>query len=129
MNNFARVVRLALRYRFTFAVCRALAVAVLWGGNIGAVYPFMKVAFEGKSLQQWVDGEIDKPGNDRPSERRLETQQKESAAARPTTARAGAELATQSRLAAEQRAEWAYIRLKPYLDRYLPHDPFQTLAW
>ena len=41
MNNFARVVRLALRHRLTIVgtVLSALAVAVLWGGNIGASIP------------------------------------------------------------------------------------------
>src|SRR5208283_5253461 len=62
MSNFGRVVRLALQYRLTFAgaIASALVVAVLWGANIGAVYPFVEVVFEGKSLQQWVDREIGK---------------------------------------------------------------------
>ena len=65
MKNFVRVVRLALPYRLTIVgtVLSALAVAVLWGGNIGAVYPFIKVVFEGKSLQQWVDAELVKTRN------------------------------------------------------------------
>ena len=60
MSNFLRVVRYSLRYRFTFvgAVVCALAVGVLWGGNIGAVFPFVEVVFRGQSLQEWVDTEI-----------------------------------------------------------------------
>ena len=61
MNNFVRAMRLSLQYRWTFAasiVC-ALAVAVLWGGNISAIYPFMAVAMEGKSLHTWADRTID----------------------------------------------------------------------
>ena len=55
---------------------------MLWGGNIGAVYPFMKVAFEGKSLQQWVDGEIDKAHRTAAEQNgRLESLQRELAAA------------------------------------------------
>ena len=86
MNNFARVVRLALHYRLTVATAflSALVVAGLWGGNIGAVYPFMKVAFEGKSLQQWVGDEIVKARQTAAQQAaRLETLQKESAAAPP----------------------------------------------
>ena len=133
MNNFGRVVRLALRHRLTIAgtLLSALAVAVLWGGNIGAVYPFMKVIFEGKSLQQWVDAEIVKARHNAAElSNSLETQQKELAAAPPERrTKLESNLATtQSRLAAEQRAEWWYVRLKPYLDRYLPEDPFQTVA-
>ena len=38
--NFGRVVRMAIRYKLTFAasVVSALVVAVFWGANIGAVY-------------------------------------------------------------------------------------------
>ena len=60
MKNFGRALRLALHYRWTFAgsvVC-ALMIAVLWGGNIGTVYPIVEVAFQGQSLHQWVDVRI-----------------------------------------------------------------------
>ena len=40
------------------AILSALLVAVLWGGNITAVYPVIKVAFQGESLQDWVVAEI-----------------------------------------------------------------------
>jgi ATP-binding cassette subfamily B protein/subfamily B ATP-binding cassette protein MsbA len=133
MNNFFRVVRLALPYRLTIigTVLSALAVAALWGGNIGAVYPFIKVIFEGKSLQQWVDTEIVKAGrNAADLSVSLETQQKQLAAADPIDrAKLESNLATtRSRLQAEQRAERNYRWLKPYLDRYLPKDPFQTVT-
>ena len=32
-------------------------VAILWGANIGAVYPFIEVIFNGKSFHEWVDEE------------------------------------------------------------------------
>src|SRR5208337_2949832 len=62
MKNFRRVLRMACRYRLTLlgAVLSALGVAVLWGGNIGAVYPFAKIVLEGKSIQNWVADEIDR---------------------------------------------------------------------
>ena len=58
--NFARVVRMAIRYKFTFAasIISALVVAVLWGGNISTVYPVVEVVFKNQSMQQWVDGKI-----------------------------------------------------------------------
>ena len=133
MNNFARVVRLALRYRLTVfgSVIGALGVALLWGGNIGAVYPFMKVAFEGKSLQQCVDGELDKTRH-AIAERsdRLETlQQKYPAASAEDRPAIESEIGDiKWRLSSDRWAEWAYSGMKPYLDRYLPADPFQTLA-
>ena len=56
MKNFRRVLRMACRYRLTLlgAVLSALGVAVLWGGNIGAAYPFVKIVLEGKSIQNCV---------------------------------------------------------------------------
>ena len=60
MKNFGRVLRMTLRYRGTFlaaTVC-ALLVGVLWGGNIGTVYPFIEVAFRGESLEGWVTAKI-----------------------------------------------------------------------
>ena len=50
-----------MQYRWTFysSVALALAIAVLWGSNIGAVYPFVEVVFQGKSLHQWADSEVE----------------------------------------------------------------------
>src|SRR5262245_62143258 len=62
MNNFFRALKLALRYRWNVAaavVC-ALLVAVLWGGNIGTVYPRVEVTFQGESLQHWAQEKVDK---------------------------------------------------------------------
>jgi ATP-binding cassette subfamily B protein/subfamily B ATP-binding cassette protein MsbA len=55
MNSFVRSLKLALRYRWTLvgSVLCALAVAVLWGGNIGAVYPLVEVSLKGETLHDW----------------------------------------------------------------------------
>jgi ATP-binding cassette subfamily B protein/subfamily B ATP-binding cassette protein MsbA len=60
MTNFLRALRLALRYRWTFgwAVISAGIVAVLWGANIGTVYPFVEVVFQDQNLAEWADREI-----------------------------------------------------------------------
>lgn len=64
MRDFTRILRLALQYRFTLlaSIVCALGVAVLWGTNIGTVYPFLKVAFQRKSLQDWIDEEMTAAG-------------------------------------------------------------------
>src|SRR5687768_18479932 len=61
MNNFGRTLRLVLRYPWTLAgsaFC-AIMVAVLWGGNIGSMYPIVEIIFAGEkggqTLQQWID--------------------------------------------------------------------------
>lgn len=55
MNNFGRSLRLSLRYRWTlgWSVVCALVVAVLWGGNISAVYPLVEISLRGESLTDW----------------------------------------------------------------------------
>ncbi len=169
MKDFYRVLRLAFRYRLTFVlslVC-ALGVAVLWGTNIGAVYPFVEVAFRGESLQDWVNGRIatarqaidDKNQQidryrallDRaPAEQDellgnwIEAQREgpsaESAVAirkcRALLAKTGSQRRraiaveidlARSRVQAEEIAAGRYGRIKPYIDIYLPHDPFQTM--
>lgn len=133
MNNFLRVVRLALAYRWRFAasvVC-ALLVAVFWGGNITAVYPIVQVAFEGQSLQEWIQGEID---GSTATLRELEREQAQldailaegSSDAQNAARRRSEQIA--DRLRAERwRLEWSSW-LQPAIDRWLPHDPFLTLA-
>ena len=57
---FGRALRLALQHRLVVAasIFCALTVALFWGGNIGAVYPFVEVTFRGQSLQDKVSQEI-----------------------------------------------------------------------
>lgn len=66
MKNFGRVLRLSLRYPWTLgsSVACALAVALLWGGNIGAIYPLVEVAFQDHSLNQWVRNRVVKAERD-----------------------------------------------------------------
>ncbi|NUQ60952.1 MAG: ABC transporter ATP-binding protein [Pirellulales bacterium] len=133
MGNFGRALRLALQYRFTFmaSVVCALLVGVLWGGNISAVYPLVEIAFQGKSLQHWVDGKIGEANRsiaEKTEEtRRLEKQLAEAAEKDRGKIETQLSLA-QSRVAAEQEALGWYQSLKPYIERYLPNDPFLTLA-
>ncbi len=58
--NFIKVVRMAIRYRWTFlsSIVCALMVAVFWGCNIGAVYPIVEVTFQSESPQKWINRQI-----------------------------------------------------------------------
>ena len=124
MSNFFRVVCLSLRYRVTVvaAVLCALAIGVLWGGNIGTVFPFVEVVFRGQSLGEWVDGEIQKSAN---KITELDNEIAELRASGEDSGRHYQVLST--RRQAEQAAEATYHRLRPFIHRYLPNDPFQTL--
>ncbi len=133
MKNFRRVLLMACRYRLTLvgAILSALGVAVLWGGNIGAVYPFVKVVLEGKSIQSWVGDEIDRSGQAvRDMGAQIEKTEAQLAAAgadeQPKLEAALHNL--QIRRDNESLAHESYVWVKPHLDRYLPNDAFQTIV-
>ncbi|HEX5445592.1 MAG TPA: ABC transporter ATP-binding protein [Pirellulales bacterium] len=133
MGNFARVVRLSLRYYWTVAasVICSLVVAVLWGGNIGFLYPIVEVVGMQQSLGQWVNASIETAHKSIAEQTAAETKLKHELAAATDTEKKGISRqlrsATTRRQAAEEdlaRGQW----LKPWIDKYLPDDPFQTLA-
>lgn len=133
MSNFGRVLRQTLQYRVTFvaSIFCALGVAVLWGGNIGAVFPFVEIAFKGESLHSWVDREIQKAETTRAdfAARAKQCQTKLASAPPDQQGALQRDLANaQTRIAAEERALELYRFARPYIYRYLPADPFHTLV-
>lgn len=132
MKNLFRAIRLALRRRWTLAgaIACSCVVALFWGANIGTVYPFVEVIFQGDSLHDWIDQQIDraekKSGDIQSTIAGLE---QELAAAPAGEARRlrlalGVE---QTRLEAEQASLMASRRIAPLIHAYLPKDAFQTL--
>ncbi len=61
MSNFSRVLRLALRHRFTVAasILCSLGVALLWAGNIAAVLPIVDGVMQGKSIPTLLDETVE----------------------------------------------------------------------
>ena len=57
MNQFGRALKLSLNHRWNVAACilSSLIVAVLWGGNLTAVYPLVNVIMNDHSLPEWID--------------------------------------------------------------------------
>ena len=121
MNNFGRSLKQALRYRYTLAasiVC-ALAVAVFWGGNIGAVYPLFEISMKGESISEWTTKQI-------AQRRDATTEQAAKLAALP------ADSSQRQKLSAKHDADLATLRLYEWADTeivkpYLDFPPFQTL--
>jgi len=131
MNHFARAVRLALSRRATFAasIACALLVAVLWGGNISAIYPFVEVVFHGQSMPAWVDEQIaDGEKTVAQLTEKIETLEARLARLPAPEQRVRFELArARMRRDAEQNALARNRFLQPYLHTWFPQDPFQTL--
>ena len=132
MHNFSRALRSVLRYRWTLAgtVASALLVAVVWGANIGVMYPVIQVIFRGESMQKWVNESIaESTQHIADFSTQIDRKQAELAAA-PADRRKEIQLALnalRTNRDVEQKTLEGRQRLKPYIDRYLPDDPFETL--
>ncbi len=123
---------MALKYRWSLigSVICSCFVALFWGANIGAVYPFIEVVLHNKSLHQWADD-------------RILSSQQEIELRRQSIADLQAEISevndngTAERLAEIQTLE-SEVRLRekmiaqtekiqPWIRAYAPKDPFTTL--
>ena len=134
MNNFARAIRLSLKFRSTIVgVCLcSVMVAFFWGANVTAVYPFVEAVFRGDSMHEWVDHQIQATGqNIRELEADLERlqQQRDNALAAERKSLDFKISYCHGRLAAERRALDAVRWVEPYIRRYLPSDAFRTLIF
>jgi ATP-binding cassette subfamily B protein/subfamily B ATP-binding cassette protein MsbA len=132
MKPFLKVVWFALRYKWSVAgaVLASMLIAVLWGASIGTVYPVVEIVLDGKTGQSWVTEEISKANKtlvDMTSE--IATLESEKAGA---TGRDRVSLQTKidrnyRRIEAEQQALAWYEWAEPWIQRYAPTSPFQTL--
>jgi ATP-binding cassette subfamily B protein/subfamily B ATP-binding cassette protein MsbA len=134
MKNFYRVIAISFRHRFTVAaslVC-SLAVAVLWGGNITAIYPVVDIVMLGKSIPQWVD-EQRNGFREQIAEltKQIDAKKSEIEPARgDARSRLETELLELHEQQAERRQDLAkYDRFAPWAQRYLPTTAFRTLAF
>jgi subfamily B ATP-binding cassette protein MsbA len=60
MHNFSRALKLALDHKVNVAacICTSAVIAVLWGGNLTAVFPVVEVIMNDHSLPEWIDIKI-----------------------------------------------------------------------
>lgn len=118
--NFLRILKISLKYKYAliFSVLTALAVGILWGANLSAVYPFMELTFKGESLQSRLADMITE------SESRLEVLETE--LQNPETP-AENERLLQQKIFAERYAQKWYHWLLPLAERYLPTSPMKTI--
>jgi ATP-binding cassette, subfamily B, bacterial MsbA len=131
--NFGRVVRMAIRYKFTFvaSIVSALVVAVLWGGNVGAVYPFVEVGLMNQSPQTLLNARIEQSQRTIAEKTAKLDKLRHELSKAPDDQQAGIRgqiSMAEDRVYAEQWAQWAYRLLKPYVDNYLPATPFRVFV-
>ena len=132
MKNFCRVLRVALRNRFTLAgiIGCSLVVALLWGANIGMVYPLTEIISQGDSTHQLIDSRIEK------TKTAVTDLRGDLAELRDTRADADCDTHAvdrqiaqlEGRLSAEEKALTTQQSIRPYVHQYLPDDPFYMLV-
>jgi subfamily B ATP-binding cassette protein MsbA len=133
MNNFGRALKLTLVYRWQLvgSLSAALMVALLWGGNLTAIYPCIEIVLKGRSAAEWAEDQIDYAETVKAkSEKKVaELQAEIPTAAETEVEQLKRQLQTaEDRIAAEEAAAERYQQILPYLKKYLPSDPFQTLV-
>ena len=112
----------------------SLGVACLWGANIAALFPIIEVTLNGDSLQSWNERRISE------SQERVDAGRREMAALEASLsagdlAKDDAKTARKrvDTLALSTRGDEATVqasrRLAPWIERFLPQDPFTTVLW
>ena len=136
MKNLGRALRMALRYRISIigsVICSAF-VALMWGANLGAVYPFIEVVMRNQSLHDWADGRIDDSEKMiAEAEAKIQTlanKAKEHPEDSELNSTLQKEIGTLNTDVEQHEERIAYTNnLIPWLDKYAPRDPFRTLVY
>ena len=133
MTNFVRVISLALRHRLTVgaSILCSLIVALLWGGNITAIYPIVDVVMNDKSIPEWLDERVEstRAGIDELVASRDTCRQQLGDAPPATHSKLDTTLPSiQDQLAEKQKHLNYLLWAQPWTHRWLPATPFRTLA-
>ncbi len=129
MKNFGRALADAFRFWPILLVATLCAVGngAIWGLNIGALYPVIEVTIAGDSLQNWIANEITE------GEQRVAAVDEEIAGIRNGVVVVPDPEVQLELLQTKRNAEQAGVdsskKFKPYIDRYLPNDPFETVLY
>ena len=128
MKNYFRAVKLGTRHRFTLlgAVFCSLMVALFWGANIGTVYPVVEVVFQGKAMPDWIDDEIIRLEQEIEQRQQWIDGQQQSTVENPVATRQELEMAQFRQMADQQALAWRNT-VRPWIHRYMPRSPFETL--
>jgi ABC-type multidrug transport system fused ATPase/permease subunit len=130
MKNFGRALKDAYRFwpLLLIATLCSIGNGAIWGLNIGALFPVIEVTIAGESLQHWIADEIAE-GESRAAELQQQIAALQNADELNDIARASQSDQLTMRRDAELVGVASSRRLQPYIDRYLPNDPFETVLY
>lgn len=130
MKNFLRALQDARHYWRTLllAIVLSTCVAGLWGANIAAIFPIIQVTLEGESLQSWNRQRVEKAKAD------IEALDTKAAELKSQLDAAGndpklvlAYESNRARRLVEERVAQSSEKLQPWIERFFPAGPFQTV--
>ena len=105
-------------------------VGLFWGANIGTLYPFVDVVFNGESVSKSFDRKIEQAENKidqlRESVKEMDRQLANGFLHQQVEAERNLTVC-HGRLKAEQKALDKLLKWQPYVDKYLPKKPFNTM--
>ena len=131
MDPFYRSLKDAFRYWHLLAISLACSagVACLWGANIAALFPIIEVTLHGKSLQQWNQEQQTRAETSVKTLTEFIAQQEQKAALPRANASGIQDKITRANR--QLQIELAQIQtsqnMQPWLDKYLPNTPYNTV--
>ena len=127
MNYLWIALRLAwknYKWSILLSFCFSFAVGILWGANIGAVYPFAQVIFKGQNLHQWSAQELET------AQIAIEKSEKQIAELSLKGEDSQSEIDIENQMISSWRSRIATVEsTQPYIDAYAPKSPFITLLY
>jgi subfamily B ATP-binding cassette protein MsbA len=133
MKNFRRALQDARRYwlRLMLATLCSAAAAALWSANIAALFPILEVSLRGDAPQVWNRERIEQ-SHQRLAElqEQIEALQRESHSKSESTTPTSVGLMQDLELTkrGEELRLASRERLQPWLDRFVPAEPFRFLV-
>lgn len=132
MKHFARALREAWRYWFVLLVALvcSVAAAALWGVNIAAMFPIIETTLNGKSLQEWNRDRLAKAEETIKSGEARIPQLKREIAVAPEAEKKAKRLEVdmwRARIQGSKAIASSARGMQPFIDKYLPNQPYQTV--
>ncbi|MDR0521077.1 MAG: ABC transporter ATP-binding protein/permease [Planctomycetaceae bacterium] len=125
MKNYFRAIRQTFHRRTGLIISTvfcALMIGLLWGGNIAAVvYPITEICLKKDStFLTWLEQKIEE------NEQKIADARKKTESLPPTSPQLAVE--QKMLLAYQWRGKW-YDWSRPYIEKYTPRRPFQTVVF
>ena len=131
MKPFLRAIKQSLKYRWSIAgafLCSFL-IAIIWSASITTVFPVVKIVLEDETAITWVDKSI------RTAEVNLKSLDEEIVELNAELQRANDPVVSnrielkRDRIRAEKKTLDWFRDVQPYVEKYAPQSPFQTLCY